>query len=255
MREIEACTFKKANFMYIMNSMWKHAPRTPDSRNNLIFVTEGVLYIEMERVQYTVKPGEFLFLPHGVLSIGYRPSGIPTGFFFAIFDAKKPFSIPTHFTLADTTPIRELYMQLIRAAQNADYPRGGVNALLHALLYEVWYQLNCAGPAADNSLAESVKVYLHETVFRNLTVSDVAAHFGFCPDYINRVFTKAEHMTIKAYITHLKIRRIEEYLVSTNTPVKAIAEKLNFPTPSALSKFYKYHTGKTPEEYRAKFIN
>lgn len=255
MQKIESCSLRLANFLHVLNPMWKHAPRIPESQNNLIFVTEGVLYIEMQDVQYTVNPGEFLFLPHGVLSIGYRPSGVPTGFFYAIFEAAAPPTLPAHFTLPDPVPVRELYMQLIRSCHHPDYPRAGIDALLHALLYEVHYQLNHTVPSADNSLAASIKVYLHETVFRNLTVNDVAAHFGFCPDYITRVFSRAEHMTIKAYITQLKIQRIEEYLASANTPVKVIAKKLNFPTPSALSKFYKYHTGKTPEEYRAKFVN
>ena len=126
MHGIESCTLRKANFMYVVNSMWKHAPQMLESRSNLIFVTEGVLYIEMQEVQYTVRPGEFLFLPHGVLSSGYRPSGVPTGFFFAIFDT--------------------------------------------------------------------------------LLVVDLPAHFGFCADYVNRVFLRAEHMTIKAYMVQLRIK-------------------------------------------------
>ncbi len=255
MNEIEACKDASANYLYITNPLWKHAQRISSSPHNLLFVTEGVLYIEMQDTRYTVNPGECLYLPRGVPSIGYRPSTTPTGFFFARFKTNKPFPLPTHFAVTNATLVRELYMHLVRSYYNPDYPQAGLDAMLHALLYTLYYQLNHVEEKKDNSLAAKIKDYLDSTVYRNLTVADVAAHFGFCPNYVNRVFFRAEHMTIKTYTNLLKINRIEELLVSFNTPVNVIAQKLNFPTPSALSKYYKYHTGHTPEEFRAKFLD
>lgn len=255
MQAIRSCSLVQANYLYITNPIWKHAPRNANSRHNLIFVTEGVLYIEMQGVRYTVRPGEFLFLPHGALSNGYRPSGVPTGFFFAVFNASPVPELPTHFTLNTPMPVRTLYAQLIRAAHFPDYSPEGMNAHLHALLHEVVYQLKHADQQPENTLAAKIKYYIDSTVFRNLTVQDVAAHFGLCADYINRVFSQAEHMTVKTYITQRRLGYLEEYLSSVSTPIKTIAEKLHFSSPSALSKFYKYHTGRTPEQYRDALID
>jgi len=250
---IEACSVRTANFLYITDSMWKHAPRVEDSPNNLIFVTEGVLFIEMQGIRYTVKPGECLFLPQGVLSRGYRPSAVSTGFFFVRFNADKIGAAPVHFPVPDPAPVRELFAQLVKASYHSAYPRAGLDALLHALFYTLQFQHSGLARKPDDSLAERIKEYVVDSCFRNLTVRDVAVHFGLCPDHVNRVFSAAEHITLKAYINQLKISRIEEYLISTNTPIKEIAEKMHFSTLSAMSKFYKYHTGRTPEEYRKQF--
>jgi AraC-like DNA-binding protein len=92
-------------------------------------------------------------------------------------------------------------------------------------------------------------------MFRNVTVHDVAIHFGLSDDYINRAFSKSEHITLKAYINKLRVKQIEEYLISTNTSLEVVAKKLSFPNVSALSKFYKYHTGRTITEFRSRFFN
>ncbi len=253
---IESCSVRSANYLYITNPMWKHAPRIAESPHILLFVTDGVMYIEVQNVRYTVKPGECLFLPRGVISIGYRPSNVPTGYFFVRFktDETAPAPDPAYFAVPDPFPLRELFTQLVKAASSADYPLAGLNALLHALFYTLRYQLQDAAPMTANSLADSIRDYVIDSFFRGITVNDVAAHFGFCPDYVNRVFSRAYHMTLKTYINRVRVSRIEEFLISTNVPIKEIAEKLNFPSPAALSKFYKYHTGRTPEEYRARFI-
>ena len=56
--------------------------------------------------------------------------------------------------------------------------------------------------------------------------------------------------TIKKYITDLRIRRIEEYLSSANHTIQTTSEDMGFGSASALCKFYKYHTGISPSEYR-----
>lgn len=254
MQSVESCTLRQTDFLFITNSMWKHAPRIAESPHNLLFVTEGVLYIEVDGKRYTVRPGELLFLPKGMPSVGYRPSGVPTGFYFATFLSNTPPDFPTYFSPSDEAPIRALYAQLVHAARSPDYPPEGIRIHLHALLYEVGFQLKHTALQPDHSLAESIKKYVRNAVFRNLTVNDVAVHFGLCSDYISRVFSRAEHMTLGAYITQQKIARIEEYLASDSTPVRVIAERMHFSSPSAFSKFYKYHTGQTPEQYRAQLI-
>ena len=245
--------YAQCNFYRTENPMWMHAPRSHSSPNNLIFVTYGVLYIEMNDERYTVNPNEFLFLPQGLESTGYRPSGVKTGFYFVTFKTSEKFDIPTHFTLPDHETVRDLYAQLIRHKGYDSLPQEARNAFLATVLYEVKYQLDHSFISAENDLSGSIKQYIRDTITRNLPVSYIASHFGFCPDYLNRVFYRSEHITIKEYISNQKIRRIEEYLSSTDNSIKRISEMMNFPNPSALTKFYKYHTGNTPFEYRLRF--
>ena len=126
---------------------------------------------------------------------------------------------------------------------------------LWSLFYEIQYQACHTAVYPQKSLSDNIKKYIISTVFRNITVHDIAVHFGLSDDYVTQLFYKYEHITPKAYINQLKIKKIEEYLISTNTSLQAIAKKLSFPNVSALSKFYKYHTGRTITQYRTKFIN
>ena len=260
MEEIKSCTFISANFFYNANPLWKHAPRTIYSPNNLILVTEGVLHIMVQDQKYTINQGECLFLPAGIESIGYRPSSAPTAFYCAIFNASPEFHLPTKFLVGDMNIVRDKYVMLIKAAASHNYPKTALNLLLQCLIYETLYQLNNES-VAENCVSEEgilptkIKEYINGTLFRNITVQDIADHFGFSVDYIIRVFSLHENITPKAYINHLKIKRIEELLMSTNTSLSVIAKKMGFPNSAMLSKFYKYHTGRTTNEYRSKFIN
>ena len=260
MEEINSCTFISANFFYNANPLWKHAPRTIYSPNNLILVTEGVLHIMVQDQKYTINQGECLFLPAGIESIGYRPSSAPTAFYCAIFNAPPEFHLPTNFLVGDMNIVRDKYVMLIKAAATHNYPKAALDLLLQCLIYEVLYQLNNA-PLTEESLSQEnilpskIKGYINGTLFRNITVQDIADHFGFSVDYVIRVFSLHENVTPKAYINQLKIKRIEELLMSTNTSLSTIAKKMGFSNSAMLSKFYKYHTGRTTSEYRSKFIN
>lgn len=253
MQKIENCSLRSAYFQYITDTMWKPGRRNEDSPNSFIFVTEGALYFEAMGTRYAVNPGECLFLPHGVPSVGYRTSAVPTGRFIVSFHTAGTASAPAHFALADPHPVRELLTQLVKAAYHADFPREGLDAMLHAVFYILYYQQNTSAEASKNSLADSIREYVHNSITRNTTVSSVAAHFNLTSDYVNRTFSRAEHISLKTYINRLQIKRIEEYLISPNVQVQTVAQKMSFPSLQALSKFYKYHTGRTLEEYRTQF--
>lgn len=252
---IESCTYHKAQFLYVTNPMWSHAPRTSYSRHNLIFVTDGVLYIEQDGIRYQVGEGQCLFLEKGHASTGYRPSGVSTGFYYAIFNCPgSPPPFPRVFTPHEPKNVRELFAQLVSRVGYSDYPAPAMDALLRALFYEVLYQSRDHAPAVT-SLAKSIKAYIHGSSHRNITVNDIALHFGFCPDYVSREFYRSEHVYLKKYITDVRIRRIEEYLSSANHTLQTTAGTMGFQSVSALCKFYKYHTGVSPSEYRRRFYS
>ena len=250
---VRSCTYLKAEYLYVTNPVWSHAPRTRYSSHNLIFVTEGVLYIEQDGQRYEVREGECIFLPKGLTSTGYRPSGVKTGFYYVMFkcDNARP-SFPNCFALQEEKNVRELLFQLVNRLGYSNYPPEAMNSLMHALFYEVLYQ---SKPHTEptTSLAESIKTYVYASINRNITVNDIALHFSLCPDYVSRVFYKSERVQLKQYITDLRIRRIEEYLSSANHTIQTTSEVMGFGSAGALCKFYKYHTGKSPSEYRRRF--
>ena len=254
MNTVASLDYSRGSFLYITNPLWKHAQRSEKSKSNLILVTEGVLYIKIHGTKYEVRPNELIYLPHGESSIGYRPSGTNTGFFYVLFNANEPLDLPTHFTVTDIDTVHALFSQLIHHTSYYNLPHIAINTLMHALFYELKYQLSAPADTLSNhdKLSDNIKRYLLRSVNRNLTLNDVAAHFEMSTDHVSRVFRESEHMSMKDYMNSLKIRQIQKYLVSPNNTLIQIATIMNFPSADALSKFYKYHTGETPEVYRSR---
>lgn len=52
MKSFDTCDFVVVNFFYVNSPSWQYAKRRPESLHNMIFVTEGVLYMELEDKRY-----------------------------------------------------------------------------------------------------------------------------------------------------------------------------------------------------------
>ena len=214
--------------------------------------------MELEGVRYAIKKNEFLFMPHGSNSRGYRASDKPTSFYHVIFVSETPPPFETYFSIKNTENIHTLYSLLTDVSKNKDYDNEAKLAILRALLYEIAYQREqdkCPSETVTVPVAQLMKKYIDGTLHRVQSVEDVAHHFGFSAKHANRLFFAAEHTTIKIYINECKVKKIKEYLMSTNISVSELAGKFGFPNASALNRFYRYHTGQTIKEFRAKFID
>ena len=251
------CNLCVANFFYVNSPSWQYAKRWSYSEHNIVFVTEGTLYMELEDRRYAVRENEFLFMPRGSKSRGYRASDTPTGFYHAIFSSETVPDLANYFKITNTANIRTLYALLTDVSKNKDYDQDAKNSLLTSLLYEISYRCSreeTADQTNVGSIAEAMKIYIDTALHRGVSLNDVAHHFGFSAKHTNRLFFADEHITVKAYINQLKIKRIEEHLMATNASIRVIAEKYGFSSAAALNKYYKYHRGKSIREFRAKFI-
>ena len=258
MRRFETCKLNIANFFYVNSSSWQYAKRRPESLHNIVFVTEGTLYMELEGKRYAIKKNEFLFMPHGSNSRGYRASDEPTCFYHIIFSSETVPDFETYFSIANTENIRTLYALLTDVSRNRDYSREAKDGILRLLLYEIAYQHSRNDIQTESTavtIVAQMKRYIQNSLHRNLTVEDVANHFGFSAKHASRLFYSGEHTTIKTYHSMFRIKAIEEHLRSTNIPIVDLAKKMGFANADALHRYYKYHTGRTIKEFHSKFID
>ena len=252
MIELDGYIFYDSCFIYVKSPLWKHAPRVFRSRNNLIFVTDGVLYFEENGIQYDVKSGECLLLESRYTGQGYRPSGMTTAFFYTVFECPGEPVFPKHFSLTHTDFIRRLCTQVVECSGRYDFPSYAMNNLMKTLFYEILYQSEFRRDR-QAPVTEDIKNWIYKNKYRNPTVQDVAAHFHFCPDHLSKLFKQHEHMTLQSYLISVKISVINNLLANPVFSVKNIAGLIGFSNESSMCKFYKYHTGITPSEYRSKY--
>ena len=146
-------------------------------------------------------------------------------------------------------------------SKKKNYDQKIKNILLYSLLYEVNYQLmsdktnQSSGNQKSTSIVEKMKIYIGQSINRNLTVDDVAHHFGFSKAHTQRLFASEAHTTVKAYINEIRIKCIKECLMSTNVSLNSLANEFGFPNEVALNKYFKYHTGKSIRNFREQYLN
>lgn len=106
---------------------------------------------------------------------------------------------------------------------------------------------------ASSDLVQDVKDYIYQNRDHKLTNTALAGHFGYHPYYLNDVFSKAEHISLHKYINRIRADRAKELLSFTELSISEIAQKMEIPTSSQFSAFFRCATGMTPREYRSLF--
>jgi len=102
-----------------------------------------------------------------------------------------------------------------------------------------------------SDLANKIAEYLEEQYGNaSLSIEMVAERFGYNGIYFGRLFKELFHQLFLEYVTQLRVRKANEFLIGTRLPVKEIGEKVGFLNASYFVTWYKKQTGMAPTEYR-----
>jgi AraC-like DNA-binding protein len=80
------------------------------------------------------------------------------------------------------------------------------------------------------------------------TLADIAC---MSKDHLIRVFKQETGITPNVYITRHKIEKAELMLITTEYPIKSVAEAVGYDDYSYFNRIFKKITGLTPQQYRA----
>lgn len=84
----------------------------------------------------------------------------------------------------------------------------------------------------------------------NVTLSDLAKHFGRSKSHISHLFKKENGMTIRAYCNRLKLGDAKKLLLTTDLPITEIAFNIGFNDTSYFISLFRKEFGITPLQYR-----
>ncbi len=102
------------------------------------------------------------------------------------------------------------------------------------------------------SFAERVAHYLDINHTKKISSRDVCEHFSCSRSYMSREFNRYTGMTIREYLTELRIRDALVLLESSSLSVSEIAYSVGFNDSNYFSSIFKSHVGVSPQEYRKK---
>ena len=111
-----------------------------------------------------------------------------------------------------------------------------------------------SGREYRNRQAYETEEYLRLHAAEPLTVAAVAARFGYSPDHLSRVYRKEFGRDLKSGIVRHRLEFMEARLANTDDTLKSLAGQCGFEDENAFVKFFRYHAGLTPTEYRNRFF-
>lgn len=119
----------------------------------------------------------------------------------------------------------------------------------------VLFAISRAEASAPLGGVSRILEYVRENYRARITNYEIARHFGYHPNHLNRVVKQYTGMPLREYIISCRVAAARELLASTDEPITVISENLGFSTPSYFAEIFSRSEGMTPREYRSKVRN
>ncbi len=98
-----------------------------------------------------------------------------------------------------------------------------------------------------------IQDYVSWHIQENLTVSEIATHFGYNEKYLTTFFKKYAGITLKQYLLQTKMEAAKTSLSETTQPISQIAYSLGFSDAHNFSNAFRKVTGLSPSQFRASY--
>lgn len=247
---------------------WIHFSRIM-SDFELIVVTEGTAYVQIEQQQYAINKGEFLLCPISSKQSGYRKSSC--AFYWMHFIPKNPVNIIGAEQLPEEASKDSIYIPSYGKAENLEkiivmmkHLQDSVrsyhnnlqnNYLCSSILCEIYSQFSEKIKHGSSALKKKqlfidIQDYIKWNRNRDIKVAEIADHFGYNKRYISFLFSTISGISLKQYIMQEKIEAAKYLLCDTNDNINEIAYQLGFNDSHNFMKNFKKLVGLTPTEYR-----
>lgn len=230
--------------IFFGDGKYRHISRVISS-SELIIVTEGELCLEISGERIRARSGDVLRIlpgePHG----GFDDTDSPS-FIWLHFDGAADGEMPNRMTRPksfDRTLL--LAKEVLHYSKSNGYPSGITECILRALLAEICYL-----GEEDGSLISSIKEWIRKARMRPVSVSEVSVAFGYCGDYLNRLFKSRIGIGLKQYIDSVRLDAIKQELLISGDSLSSISERCGFSDYKYFLKYFKYHAGMSPSEYK-----
>lgn len=235
---------------FISDGEWIHPDRCIDSYE-IIYVTKGCVYINENGINYVIGKLEFLILEPNVRHYGYLYSSDVEFLWLHWSGEVKTSNYIKHSKVVNNYEFVLFFKQLLhnRLKKSLDE---SFDYLTRLILNEV-YSSNTA--FKTNAVAENVALWIKANNCKYLTVAEISANFGYNADYLNRIFKRYYNKGIKQYIDEERTKFIKNLMLNERMTLVEISKAAGFEEYKYFLKFFKYHEGFTPTEFKKLYSN
>lgn len=281
-------TTKNLNFLALNEQDIIVMDKIRDLPENSAYTTEHVLVMicTTGKIQFdydgqltTVHKGElFLGVPGSVVSdymvspdfdcklIAVKPTEVMASRELHTMVINSMLHIKTHpvarLTETDAEDVfayHDLICRRIRLAEHR-YKNGEVRSLINAFLLRmvgiIDNEMNVPETEATvrgDQLVEKFVWMVNEDCGHNRLVEYYADRLNITPKYLSTIVRSSLNRTPTDVIKVVTMKEIERRLRYTDDSIKQISQAMNFPNTSFFGKYFKQHSGMTPNSYRKKY--
>ena len=229
---------------------WIHPQRRIDT-TELMIVVDGEFSIAENEAVFRLSSGSVLLLDEGMEHGGVESTSERVCFYWfhlKNFSNWKEKELKKQIQLSDPYAVSLLCRQILSYLKG-NYPHEVAEHLLQVLLAEIAAQ-GRGSELSTEALAVRIREWIRINADQPLTVSQIANRFGYNEDYLSRLFKKNYGKSLKGIIDEMKAAQIKKLLMEADLSLYEIAERMSFSDYKLFLKFFKYHEGITPTEFR-----
>ena len=234
---------------------WTHPPALP-GRYEAIYMLKGELSLQEGLSAYILSAGDLLILSADLPRFGMLPSGKKLSFYWMEFETDAPEMLDLKISCkapAEGGRLTGLFQSLILISGREEYPAGAAEYAALSLLSEIAAAQKAAATDAPK-IVQEIAAWVRANIKTPVTAASVGRQFGYNADYLTSLFKDYFGIGLKEYINACKLRAAEEYLKTTDCPVKEIAALLGFRDANQFIKYFIYHRNISPTHYRTAYF-
>lgn len=244
------CQFESsiAGFFYT-DKEWIH-PTTSIETYEIILVTNGTVHMKEDKKKYTLKRNNMLMLDPGKTHGGFSTSTGITSFYWIHFYASDITKLPPIPKLITNFEESHIFKEYLHLNGLSNYSSDCLDISLLNLLAKISQHKIFNTNSTSSKLANEVYEYIKLNSSPSLSMEQISNHFGVTHEHLTRLVSKHFGIGMKKINNDILITSINALLANTNYSIKEIADIVKFEDTNTFLKFYKYHTGITPTQYR-----
>ena len=101
-----------------------------------------------------------------------------------------------------------------------------------------------------NQVVETVKAYIHEHIYEDISRDELAKYVYLNPNYLSRLFSNETGTSLIDYITSTKLSLVRQHLGDSSLSITEAASRVGYTNMPYFSRLYKKKFGTTPAEDR-----
>lgn len=105
------------------------------------------------------------------------------------------------------------------------------------------------------NLVLRIRSFIARDLQADLSLTRIAEHVSYHPAYLSRLYKQLSGKSLSDDIAEMRLKRAEQLLTDKQMKIHEIGKSIGFDSPRYFTKFFKAHTGYTPQEFRERTGN